>query len=90
MKDKKQKLLYSLRIGLIQGKYAVPIPKHQFKKGELVNLPTRDHTPRLQSTERNQIILLTNHQREQKKSKMQIPKKKPNNSRMMLVVKPSP
>jgi hypothetical protein len=57
-KDKNQKLLHFLRIGLVQGESAIPSPKHQFKKGELVELPIRSFSPRLQSMETNQIELL--------------------------------
>lgn len=57
-KNKEKKQLYFLRIGLVHGENAFPVPKDMFKKGELVQLPTRSHSPRLQSNETDQITLL--------------------------------
>jgi hypothetical protein len=71
--DNKQRQLSFLRIGMVGGADAISIPKHLFKKGELVKFPTRSHSPRLQSTETDHLELLrklcTKAEEEPKKEK---------------------
>ena len=57
-KDSKQRQLSFLRIGMVQGADAITMPKHLFKKGELVKFPSRSHSPRLTSTETDLLELL--------------------------------
>ena len=58
MKDNQNRWYTFLRIGMVQGADAVTIPKHLFKKWELVKFPTCSPSPRLQSTETDQLELL--------------------------------
>jgi hypothetical protein len=51
-----RKMLFILRIGIVQGANTIPLPKFQFKQGCLIIVPPkRSHIPRLNKAETTQL-----------------------------------